>query len=59
MDWTGSIEFCPEWIHIPDSYKILLGFKWADKRGGRVYMYIPPNWQEEWGKFKLVLEKKK
>ena len=54
MDWTGDIEFCPEWIHIPDKFKLLLGFKWADKRGGRVYMYVPLDWKEKWEQMKRV-----
>lgn len=49
----------PEWLVIPDKYKILLGFKWADKRGYREYRYIPSNWKEEWEKMKGVIERDK
>ena len=51
MDWN---EFRPEWLMIPDKFKLLLGFKWADKRGGRVYMYVPFDWKEKWEQMKRV-----
>jgi hypothetical protein len=47
----------PEWLLIPDKYKILLGFQWADKRGYREYRYIPNDWKEEWEKMKESLER--
>jgi hypothetical protein len=59
MDWMGEIEFCPEWLHIPDKYKLLMGFKWADKRGYREYRYIPSNWKEEWEIMKGIIERDK
>jgi hypothetical protein len=46
---------CPEWIHIPMKYKLLLGFKWEVKGMFINYTWIPSDWKEEWEKMKEVI----
>jgi hypothetical protein len=49
-----EIDFCPEWLMIPDKFKLLLGFKWIEKKYARIYLYVPPDWKEDWTQMKRV-----